>query len=81
MHLTTEARRPRSHAHPHASARGLPRVLRAGVLALVAAAIALPASAQVLVSQVYGGGGNSGATLRSDFIELHNAGSTTDVLD
>lgn len=31
---------------------------------------------QVVISQVYGGGGNSGATLRSDFIELHNRGNT-----
>ena len=30
------------------------------------------AHAQVVISQVYGGGGNSGATLKSDFIELHN---------
>lgn len=34
------------------------------------------AQAQVVISQVYGGGGNSGATLRSDFIELHNNGVT-----
>lgn len=27
---------------------------------------------QIVISQVYGGGGNSGATLRNDFIELHN---------
>jgi uncharacterized protein len=38
--------------------------------------IAGSASAQVVVSQVYGAGGNSGATLRSDFIELHNNGTT-----
>lgn len=31
----------------------------------------------VVISQVYGGGGNSGATLKSDFIELHNNGTTT----
>ena len=30
------------------------------------------AQAQVVISQVYGGGGNCGAPLRSDFIELHN---------
>ena len=35
------------------------------------------ASAQVVISQVYGGGGNSGAPVKSDFIELHNNGSTT----
>jgi hypothetical protein len=29
----------------------------------------------VVISQVYGGGGNAGATLRNDFIELHNIGS------
>lgn len=29
----------------------------------------------VVISQVYGGGGNSGATLRNDFIELFNPGS------
>jgi len=29
----------------------------------------------VVVSQIYGGGGNNTATLRSDFIELFNAGS------
>jgi uncharacterized protein len=32
------------------------------------------AHGQVVISQVYGGGGNSGATYRSDFIELHNNG-------
>src|SRR3546814_12945462 len=35
------------------------------------------AHAQVVISQVYGGGGNSGATLKSDFIEIHNNGSDT----
>ncbi|WP_242109249.1 lamin tail domain-containing protein [Luteimonas aquatica] len=34
------------------------------------------AQAQVTISQVYGGGGNSGATLKSDFIELHNNGTS-----
>jgi uncharacterized protein len=35
-----------------------------------------PPGAGVVVSQVYGGGGNSGATYTNDFIELYNAGST-----
>ena len=35
------------------------------------------AQAQVVISQVYGGGGNNGATLKSDFIELHNNGTST----
>jgi len=30
---------------------------------------------QVAISQVYGGGGNTGATLRNDFIELFNRGA------
>ena len=31
----------------------------------------------VVISQVYGGGGNAGATLRNDFIELYNPGTTS----
>lgn len=31
---------------------------------------------QVVISQVYGGGGNSGATLTHDFIEIFNRGNT-----
>jgi hypothetical protein len=31
---------------------------------------------QIVVSQVYGGGGNSGATFKNDFIELFNRGAT-----
>lgn len=30
----------------------------------------------VVISEVYGGGGNSGATLTNDFIELYNAGTS-----
>ncbi|MGQ0600935.1 MAG: lamin tail domain-containing protein [Anaerolineales bacterium] len=32
-------------------------------------------STTLLISQVYGGGGNSGAPFRNDFIELYNAGT------
>ena len=31
----------------------------------------------IVISQIYGGGGNAGATLRYDFIELFNRGNTT----
>jgi predicted extracellular nuclease len=48
---------------------------RIAVLAFAFAA-AHTAHAQVVISQVYGGGGNSGAPLRSDYIELHNNGPT-----
>ncbi len=34
-------------------------------------------SSDIVISQVYGGGGNSGATLKNDFIELFNRGTTT----
>jgi len=39
------------------------------------------AAADVVISQLYGGGGNSGATLRHDFVELHNTGSAPVTLD
>src|SRR5947199_68158 len=32
--------------------------------------------AQLRISQVYGGGGNAGATFKNDFIEVFNAGSS-----
>lgn len=35
-----------------------------------------PVPADVVVSQVYGGGGNTGAPLKNDFIELFNRGAT-----
>ena len=56
--------------------------LRRGFLPLAltafAAFAAFPTSAQaqVVISQVYGGGGNAGATLRQDFIELKNRSTT-----
>jgi DNA/RNA endonuclease G (NUC1) len=37
--------------------------------------------AQVVISQIYGGGGNSGATFKNDFIELHNRTSHDIVVD
>ncbi len=62
------------------------RARLATVLAAVAMFAALASSGsgvhaqqidpQVRISQVYGGGGNSGATYTNDFIELYNAGAT-----
>jgi len=37
----------------------------------------LAVSPNIVVSQVYGGGGNSGATLKNDFVELFNRGATS----
>src|SRR6266702_1620735 len=55
-----------------------PRRLFAFVLTFVSALAALSGKAvaatetSVVISQVYGGGGNSGATYKNDFIELFN---------
>lgn len=40
-------------------------------------AMSAQAQAAVVISQVYGGGGNAGATLQNDFIEIFNNGSTS----
>jgi predicted extracellular nuclease len=51
------------------------------VLALMLAALPVQSagavSTTIVISQVYGGGGNAGATYRNDFIELFNRGNTT----
>ena len=47
----------------------------AGLSLMLAAWGAQASTSGVVISQVYGGGGNTGATLRNDFIELFNAGS------
>ncbi|OLB76774.1 MAG: nuclease [Actinobacteria bacterium 13_2_20CM_2_71_6] len=56
-------------------------VLAAAVVTAAGVALAAtPASAaspDVVISQVYGGGGNSGATFTNDFIELYNRGTST----
>jgi DNA/RNA endonuclease G (NUC1) len=41
----------------------------------------LGAASPVVISQVYGGGGNQGATLKNDFIELYNPGPTDVVVN
>ncbi len=60
-------------------------MLKLSVVALIVALMVsfLPAqvrpvyavSTSIVISQVYGGGGNSGATYKNDFIELYNLGS------
>lgn len=45
-------------------------------VALLAAPVARSASSDVVVSQVYAGGGNAGATFTNDFVELFNRGAT-----
>jgi predicted extracellular nuclease len=71
----------------HAASRERPHVRRslAAAAVLLVALLGLPplgqraeaVSTTVVISQVYGGGGNVGATYTNDFIELFNRGSTT----
>jgi predicted extracellular nuclease len=53
--------------------------MRVSLLSAAVAGVLLASSgtaqADVVISQIYGGGGNSGATLKSDFMELHNNGT------
>lgn len=44
--------------------------------ALALAPSAEAASTSIVISEAYGGGGNSGATWKSDFVELYNLGTT-----
>jgi predicted extracellular nuclease len=59
--------------------------MRAPLIALavffVLASPAFGQSPDIVISQVYGGGGNSGATLTNDYIELFNRGGTTVSID
>ena len=48
---------------------------------VLTAFIALSGFSQVRISQVYGAGGNSGATYNQDFVEIYNAGAGTVSLD
>src|SRR5262245_32023863 len=56
-------------------------MLKHSILSLTLLLIAQEAEGQsssgVVISQVYGGGGNVGAILRNDFIELFNRGNST----
>lgn len=65
----------------------MPRRSRAALSGLATAAVVATAltyptatasatSSDVVISEVYGGGGNAGATYTNDFIELRNTGST-----
>ena len=54
----------------------IPRIIAAFAGTLLFTAF-LASAQSVVISQVYGGGGNSGATLKNDYIELLNTGGTT----
>ena len=50
----------------------------AGLLTMIS--MSAVANAQVVISQVYGGGGNSGAPYTHDFVELFNRGASSESL-
>jgi hypothetical protein len=55
----------------------LPRnILSAALLFTTCIPTASAASTTLVISQIYGGGGNSGATLKNDFIEIFNLSSS-----
>lgn len=54
---------------------------RGSVAGGAAAFDAVPASVPLVISQVYGGGGNSGATFTNDFVELFNPGTSAVAVD
>ena len=63
------------------SRSGLRMFLFCLVIPLAATPWSRECDAQVVISQVYGGGGNSGSTLKNDFVELFNAGNSPVALD
>ncbi|PZS24928.1 MAG: hypothetical protein DLM58_23725, partial [Pseudonocardiales bacterium] len=59
---------------------GLVALITAGLVAVTNPASAAP-SAGPVVNEVYGGGGNGGATLKNDFIELANRAGAPQSVD
>ena len=53
------------------------RIVLGFLVLLVLVPAARAASADLVVSQVYAGGGNSGATYENDYVELFNRGSSS----
>jgi predicted extracellular nuclease len=66
----TSPRPARSHRRLVAAGAAVLTITSVGAIAAAQSATAV--SPDVVISEVYGGGGNSGATLTNDFIELHN---------
>ncbi|QIK82840.1 ExeM/NucH family extracellular endonuclease [Sanguibacter sp. HDW7] len=52
-----------------------------GLVTAGAATAAVSPGAPVVINEAYGGGGNGGATLRRDFVELYNPGTAPIALD
>ena len=68
-------------SRPSRTTARLAAVAAAALVAATLAGVAPAASANtpgpgLVINEVYGGGGNSGATLKNDFVELRNTGTT-----
>ncbi|SIT74060.1 ExeM/NucH family extracellular endonuclease [Microbacterium sp. RU33B] len=64
-----------------ASAIAVGALVGSGLVAAAPAQAAVAPNAPLVISEVYGGGGNSGATIERDFIELTNSGPSAVALD
>ena len=62
----------RRRQHASALVLTLTSALIGSSFALAPPASGNPAGTGLVISEVYGGGGNSGATYTHDFVELHN---------
>ena len=76
---TPENRSARTKA-PNGLVLQMRRAAAIAALTFTAVTFVLPASAAVVISQVYGGGGNSGATIKNDYIELFNNGTAAQTI-
>ncbi len=65
------------HKRRHFLAVALPVTVTAALIGLPTWQAAAAPSTTLVVNEVYGGGGNSGATFKNDFIELRNIGTST----
>lgn len=68
----TGASRARSRLLLRGAVLGSSAALVVSPLAVVPSAFANTAGTGLVISEVYGGGGNTGATLKNDFVELYN---------
>jgi predicted extracellular nuclease len=71
---------PSPHRRRALAGTAVTALLSAGLVVTAAPVSAAP-SADALIAEVYGGGGNSGATMTSDYVELANRAATAVSVD
>lgn len=72
---------PRSRRRARISALLTAALALTGAQVLLTAPAAQAASADLVITEVYGAGGNAGATFNADFVELRNLGAAAVTLD